>query len=514
MAQTFASKDGNSIIVSVFPAAKGLQSGIVSAFAEPESCILTDNMIHPTSGARTTRPGLFRYMSNDTPLGGSGGIRFLLDHFRTVSGVKEQKVIAVANKTIYANSVGGPFVPVGTFSNSNDVDIVTGDGFVGLALLGIKGNGMYSYNHTALSQIATAPSGAYIVRKHRGSVWVAGNPDSPETLYKSNTEDPTDYSTGTSDAFNIDLGASDRTGLLAICPEYLGRLYLGKYSSLYEIDTSVASFPVRPISDTIGIISHNGVIATPGDLIFPSARGLHSMKATQQYGDIADTFLSRPVEDIWLSRIDFTRHEEISAAFAQEYNSYLMVYPEKVTGNYNLLGLNLLTGNIYHWDDFGTTYVTRHIDPDDGRQRTLHGREDGDIAHQSYMEDALYTDFNSSYTSSFTTPPIFPMGVPGPDFRFTRCTFFFNPRSVKDISITYQIDGDVSRTASIIQSDLTLGGRMVKKTVELAGVGQSVSFTFSCSSSVTSEGAAMELLGYNINCVPSVDKFNAVQLGT
>lgn len=511
--QNFTSKDGQNLILSVFPASKGLTSGIVSAFAPADSKFISENLVHPISGSVRTRPALKQYMTN-APLGGVRGLRYIFDHFRTVSEVKQQKTIIVANKGFWADNGTGTFSHLGNFSSTVPVDIVTGTSLAGVSVFGVKSVGLKQYNHTTLSDLTTGePQSCYIVRKHRGSIWACGNPEFPEVLYKSNGESITNFTTGTSNSFNIDLGASDAKGLTAICPDFLGRLYLGKQTAIYEMDTSVTSFPVRPITEAFGILSHNAVVVVGGDLIFPSLRGLHSMQAALQYGDISETFLSRPVSNLWLEKIDFDRAEEINACFSQEFNSYLMVYPDKTTGEYNLLGYNIVEGAFYHWDSLGISYLGPQINSTTKFHRVLFGKDDGSIDYIEDLHSADYLDTGGdNYISRFKTPPMFPSTAPGPTFRFTRAEIFFIPRSTAPITLEYQVDQKPAQTVTISQSDVTLNGGMCKKIVDLSGEGQSITFDFSCSASSSGTGAAMEILGYNVHCLPSGDVYSTVQV--
>lgn len=517
MAQRFASKDGSNIILSVFPASGGLASGVIGAFSPPEAKPISINMMHPSSGACRTRPGLLNQMQN-APLGGIGGIRTILDFFRTVDGVKAQQTVIAANKSFWIDSGSGTYSPLQGYSSGNDIDIITSTSLVGLAIFGIKGVGLKQYNQTTMSDLTSGgPQDGYIVRKHRSSIYVAGVPDFPETLWKSDTENPTDFTTGTSDIFNIDLGVSDAKGILALAPEFLGRLYIGKLNSIYEMDTAVTAAPIRPITETIGIVSHNGVVAVGGDLLFPSLRGLHSMRATQIYGDIQDYYLTRPINNIWLNKINFDRAEEITACFSQEYNSYFMVYPDKNTNNYNLLGYNINDGSFYHWDDFGCTYVAPQIDFTTKAMKTLFGMRSGKIFTMEPVNDVLglsstFLDLGTPYTSSFTTPPMFPAGSPGPQFRFSKVDVFFTPKSAADITVVYKVDDKLPVTRTISQSGLTINGEMCKKTIDLTGEGQAITLTFSCTSSVSNAGAGMEILGYNIYCLPAGDIYQTVQV--
>ena len=512
--QNFTSKDGTQLILSVFPANKGLTTGLVTAFTPADSKLVSENLVHYTTGGVRTRPARIQYMTN-LHIGGVRGTRFLMQHFRTVSGVKQQRTIAAIDGGFWEDPGSGTFTHIGNYgATTTPVDIITGTSLVGVAVLGVKSVGLKQYNHTTLSDLTTGSAQqCYLARKHRGSIWAAGDPDSPEVLYKSNGETITDFTTGTSNSFNVDLGVSDPRGLTAICPDFLGRLYLGKYNSLYEMDTSVSTFPIRPITESYGIISHNAVVTIAGDLIYPSTRGLHSLQATIQYGDVSETFLSKNISNIWLEKIDFTRSEEINACFSQEFNSYLMVYPDRTTGAYNLLGYNITEGSFYHWDELGVSCVGPQLDPTTGFQRILFGKDEGSVDYMERYTGATYVDHDDGpYTSRFKTPPMFPSVVPGPTFRFTRAEIFFVPRSTSPITLEYQVDQKPAQTVSISQSEATLNGGMAKKIVDLSGEGQSITLDFSCTSSSLDAGAAFEILGYNLYCLPSGDIYSTVQV--
>src|SRR4030095_279393 len=105
--------------------------------------------------------------------------------------------------------------------------------------------------------------------KHRNAIYLAGDSNNPEVMYKSEDENPTVWSGGTSDIFNIDLGASDPVGITTLSPTLFGRMYVGKFNSIYELQTFAGGQSINPLVDGIGMISHNATIATQNDIIFP-----------------------------------------------------------------------------------------------------------------------------------------------------------------------------------------------------------------------------------------------------
>ncbi len=512
--QRFTSKDGTRVIVSVWPASGGLFSGVVPGFAPPDALASSNNLIHTIDGSRRTRPALIPYSS--VPAFGAP-VKWMFDFWRTIAGVKTQQILAIAGDTLWADAGDGNFQPV--FSFPANEGAYAGDALVGLAVIGVKGLGLYTYNQLVAPTIldpANEPDGAWIPRKHRGSIYAIGSPESPEQLYKSATEDPTDWFVGgTTRQFKIDLGASDAKGLTALYPEIQGRLYMGKYNSLYELDTSVTTPILRPMSSTQGVLFHNTVVSVgPSDALFVSESGLHSLPTTAQYGDLAEAFISRAVNDIWKNRMDFSNPYGFSACYSKDYGCYLLSYPDKVVGGRSVLGYHVAQQQFFHWEDCDITFFMTGIKQPEFRQTVYCGMADGDVRQLAFSEDVSFLDAGRyGYASSFETPPIFPAAAPGPMFTFNQLAIYYRPRGSLPFTVTYQIDGNQPKSMTIAQGTVTTPGKMRKIEIPLSGLGTSITISVSTQAGAINTGAGQEIVGYNIYCLPAAEKWSNMELG-
>lgn len=526
------------VSVSIFPANKGLHSSVPSALVQHEELNQSRNLIHTTSGSRRTRPGIEPYYLSG--IGDGGPVRGLLDHWASPVSTKTQRVIAgVQNSTdesilsVYADNADGVFerilVSNGTITTSPEGFVPTGfmsfDAMVDLAIIGFQGlNRIATYNQTgSLQFITTTPAAGWIVRKHRNAIYLAGDVNNPDVLYKSEDEDPTSWFGGTSDIFNIDLGASDPVGITALSPTLYGRMYVGKFNSIYELQTFAGGQSINPLVEGIGMISHNAVVATQNDIIFPSTRGLHSLATTQNYGDVSSTFITFPINDIWNETIDFTQAQKMSAAFVPEYNSYLITVPKRFSTDFDLIGYNIATGDLFHWENFNASFLST-VKDSQKRTRLLVGTNDANIGLGRTINDNTFEDFLESFASGFKTGNIFPTGQPGTQWSFKHLTVFYRPVSTRNIQVIYTIDNketgtlqfDQSGASGVLLKNFVLGVDILgatstgyqQQTKELVGYGNSIQLDFN------TEDGAMEIFGYEVQCEQVGDATIPVSAGT
>lgn len=520
-------KDQPRTSVNIFPATKGLQSAIPAALIQHEWLNQSRNLIHTTNGSRRTRPGIEPYYVSG--FGSGDAVKCLIDFWRNVSGVKTQKVVAITSGKIFSDAADGVFSSITTvgdeFSASAKISM---DALVGFLVIGVSGEVPRKYLMSgAVTDLGGSPPTAWIVRKHRSSIFLAGDANNPDVLYKSGLEAPEIWSGGTSDTFNVDLGSSDPVGLTALSPTLYGRMYIGKWNSIYSLNTYNGIQAIEPISETIGIVSHNAVVATHNDLIFPSVRGIHSLQTTQTYGDVENTFITFPVHDIWTQTVNFDRSQEMSAAFIPEYNSYLITYPKRGSETFDVLGYNIVTGDIFHWSDFGASFLTTFRDSQ-RRTRLLIGTQDANIGLGRLMTDVDFSDFMESFSSGFKTGNIFPTYQPNSVWSFKNLTVFFKPRSGRPMVVTYFIDNKEIGTLNISQT--SSGGTLLKDFIlaenslgaannytavkkELNGYGNSIQLDFNVEPPGEDLPVGMEVYGYEIDCEQVGSTFVPISTG-
>jgi hypothetical protein len=519
----YQSAKRKTTVVSIFPADKGLNSSLPLVFQPADALSISNNLIHTTSASRRTRPGIEPY--HVSGMGSGSNVKLIKDFWRTSGSTQNQQVVTIADGRIYADNANGVFTQIGSINSSSNYIGVSADTLVGFTIIGVEGQAPLGYIQSGSTfELEGFPPNGWIVRKHKSSFYIAGDSSTPHSVYKSDTEDPEDWLTGTSDQINIDLGASDPYGITALFPDIFGDLYVAKWGSIYRLTTSTSPIAVVPVINTIGCLGHNAAAAVQNDIIFPSYRGLHSLSTTLNYGDVETSFLSFPVHDIWQNRIDFSRGKEISGVFIPEYNSYLMTFPRRGGDIWDLLGYNTITKDFFYWEDFGATFLSTFIDAYK-RTRLIIGTENANVGLLSPLEDETFTDFLVAFSSSFTTPRIFPGQLPGNTWGFKNLTVFFKPTS-DTINVTAQVDDQNLKTyeinSVITGGELgefllgvdTLGGAsdLSKVSLPLNGYGSSIRIGFNCTPTLPTEGKSMEIFGYNIECESTEDTMEQVTL--
>ena len=506
----------------IWPASGGLDQSSIPGTAKPEKLEDCDNVLFTVNGSRKKKWGLNTYYRSGYTPTVSQGFRGLTDFWRNVSNVQTHKVVSFVGNKVWADAADGRFTDITGAASLVAGDQVIFDVFEGLQLLFFENAVPYKWNMVGnIAVLGGVPASCSLGRVHKRRVWLAGNKAAPHRLYYSAVDAPEDYTLGSGGgSLDLDSGDSDPVGIVAIFPSFFDDLYVAKRRSLYRIreiydydqttGEFVTTFKVEPVIKGIGCISHNSVIATPNDLIWCSERGIHSLRATDQYGDVDAAFLSFPIHEFYNSNVNFSKAKNMWAVYAPELNSYLLAFTRRgQSHNVDLLGYNLVLGEWFRWQNYDAAALCQFVDSR-GKTRILVGQEDLNIG---ILDQDLVTDLGTSYSMYCTTPIIYPMGRPDVEVDYKNLWLFFKPQDSGNIYVSYQIDDKDSITETVDQRDDTgdiigtaiigqgiIGGAGTIKTVRvpLQGAGRGIRFTFSQIPTSTTTGEDCDIYGYII----------------
>lgn len=173
-----------------------------------------------------------------------------------------------------------------------------------------------SYDGTTAQNLAGSPPRFSFSTPHYGRQFAAGVYANPSTLYYSVAFDPEDWTGSGSGSIRIDPNDGDMiTGIAS----YKGELWVfkGPYKgSIHRITgTSNSDFAVKPfIKAGLGAAWHNSIFQFGDDLGFVSQYGtVHSLKATDAFGDFLESAISRPIHRWIREHLNFTRLRNIWA---------------------------------------------------------------------------------------------------------------------------------------------------------------------------------------------------------
>lgn len=503
-----------TVSVEIFPAIGGLQTANNPALIPKESVSDMNNIIFTNDSSKRTRPGKLRLDSETTEV---EEFRFLFDFWFNDpdTGSQTHQIVKIADGVFYADG-GADFVFEDKTGSTSIVasDVVVSDVFENLLMItsqntepkGFLGNG-------TLKNLGGSPRNGSLIRSHAGYAFLSGIRADPHAIDRSYAGDCQTWTGVGTETIYVREGDGDPVGITALFPSFNDVLYVAKRRSIYAItQPSAGVFAVADVVRGLGCVSHNSVVAVQNDIIYCSERGVHSLVTTDKFGNVESTFLSAKIHDIYNDDIDFSRAEQIQAAYIPEFNSYIMTVPIK--GSYynrDAFGYNISVGEWYRFKEFNAQILTSYTD-ENKKTRLMIGDKDGRI---SILDTNTKVDFGSeAINSSFKTGIIFPNGIKN-IVSFKSITCLYKPQGISTFQVTYSVDGNEIDTVEFDQTgsiatplgpQFILGvaklgngaGQIKTETKELKGNGRGIQLTFNRNPGDDDLTQGLEILGYMI----------------
>lgn len=148
---------------------------------------------------------------------------------------------------------------------------------------------------------------------HANRVWVWGANANPSRITYSSSTDAEDYTGADTGSIDIDPEDGDR---IVGAVSYKKKLVIFKgpnKGSIHVIEgtapTGADAFSRTLLVRGIALQTHNSIVPVLDDIWFASDRGIHSLAATEQYGDFHGAFLTRFLQSFWRENVSRTRLE-------------------------------------------------------------------------------------------------------------------------------------------------------------------------------------------------------------
>lgn len=424
----------------------------------PKDIIESNNIVYSTYSTKKLRPGIQQAFTQP-PFRGNHVLQqvdFWRQGQQRVVSWDGTRLIATNPANGVAEDITGP-EPLPT-----DV-VVTFVVFVGLLLIFFSGGATNIKIWTMAGPITDlnpslpkAPFG----RIWLNSLWIP-DPTVQGRLLSSVPGDPADFTSSGAGVYDLDVGDGAPEGITAIFPPFFKSLYVAKRLSIYQGVINVlvdGSFIVvfTKISDGVGCISHNGVIAAESQIYFPSDWGWHTFESTNKISGIDTELLSTEIQPVWVNDTNFNRSQYITGTYNRDLNSLMIIFP---AASYNfptdLWGYSLVAKKWYRWSNFNHTSICPYVEASTRRLRTLVGSSTGDVG---FFNLDITTDYGDrKYGCSFISGIIAPSGVPGDNFAFNYISPIFVPQIGGTFTITYKIDGKTIERKEFNMRDDTLG---------------------------------------------------------
>lgn len=450
----------------LYPWIQGLNTAEDPIIADPQTLQIADNIVISNSGARQKRGGQAHVNTAAiTVTATAQDFVWGIDYWSNVSSAKRQYYVAASTQNkILRSATGASWNSFCTISITVTRGKTTGVVFQEDLIIGYDGAQKplkWDNQNTATNIVVLggSPPNGRIVQKNQSRVWIAGNVSNPDRLYYSavfNHESWTPSSSlGTTSGF-IDVmpGDGDPDGITSIFPEVnQGGIYIAKRTKIYFVDTSSASpatWRVKTVSDGIGCIAHNTAVAVDQkDVVFASERGVHALSQVLDGTAVLEgSFLSKPIHPDYISVLDQSALQNMSAVWYPKLNSYLLAGKRTGVSTYETVYcLNVDFKSWYRWTQTPCDFLFTRTNKTSGKE--LNACAPSGFINK--LNQVALNDFGSAIPMTIKTQAIFPGGVVPGEKHFTNLIFLFRSKGTYTFSYSYNIDDNITYSGLIQQ---------------------------------------------------------------
>ncbi len=257
---------------------------------------------------------------NSVAVAGGAAVTGVYDYWKEgTAGAPSRKRILHAGTVCMNDNNDGTYVNLFTgltanaipnYSTFDDLLIIANDSGVDVPR---------SWDQVTAQNLAGSPPTFAFSCMHKNRQWAAGVQSNPSRLYYSINVDPTNWTGAGSGSIDIDISDGDQiTGLAS----HMDSLWVFKGPNKGSIHRITGSSPTG--SDAfaritfvrgIGAAWQNAIFPFSDDLGFVSQYGsVHSLSATQAFGNFEESALSRPINIGWIrSNLNYNRLRNIWA---------------------------------------------------------------------------------------------------------------------------------------------------------------------------------------------------------
>ena len=442
----------------IHPARGGLDSTKAATLLGPEELTEALNIEYDTSGARRKRLGTNRY--NATAITDAPTVTALEDYWRynSADGTWTQKFVATAGTQIWRDDLDGVWDSIGTGwgSNTAAVNIILAENVA--VFCNDINDAPQTWNQTTLAALGGTPPNFALGVYHQRRLFVAGTRLTPSRVDVSAAGAIATWSGA--DATNLIFDEDDSDRIMGLSKPFRSRIYVFKgphKGSIHEITGTTISgtgaYARNRIFSGIPCVSSRSVVTTPNDIFWASKYGIHSLTATDKYGDTEEAFLSRPIQADYrlLSQTD-ARLSQIVGFYHPTRNVVGWLVPaagasQNTTAFVYNLALKLWA--TYTYTGFNGASAQILLTPSTAVPRLYIGGYDGFV--RAADQTTLTDDNGSAYTARIRTPVYVKFGDVAHELQekqFYSITTFFRPKGNYNATLTVNVDRR-SQTANV-----------------------------------------------------------------
>lgn len=297
-----------------------------------------------------------------------------------------------------------------------------------------------------------APPNASIVRMHQGRVWM-NSKDEPDRLYYSSPFNPEQWSGyGDSGILDVFVGDGDPEGIISIDPPFKGSLFIKKRTKTYRIlGATPEEYGIELVTNGLGGVGHHAVAPIDlDDALYVSYKGIHSLAATNSYGDFQAAFLSKKIQssfsDFVSGRLKYTQTQYVSSL-----NSVFIAISSgnsSQTRNDAIYIYNTKFKEWYRWPNIEAACLS--VRNNSSNEQLLIGDYEGRI---SYAQNGTFSDYGTdAILYRIKTGAIYVDGNPNTVKAFKRIGFLFKPKGQYTFTVKVKIDNNQTQSLAFSQS--------------------------------------------------------------
>lgn len=459
--------------MALLPWTGGLNTSLDASMIPVNQLTVADNIIVSTRGSRKKREGINH--DYDDQNAGTDTIIGLHDFWYGTS-TKTQKLVAVNSARVqYSYSSGtrttltdGGTAWSGTLTTCS---MVTFNNQVIMAVDGASNVVKMWAGSGSVADLPGSPPTGSILGTHIGRLWMNDKANA-DRLHYSPAFDHTKWNgTGDSGAIDIGVGDGDPDGITAIFPSFKGDLFVAKRTKLYRlVGQNPESIQVIKVSDGIGCISHNSVVAVgQDDLMWLSEKGIHSLQAVNAYGDFTSADVSSDIQGSFNDQFTRSRLKYSWGAYLPQINSVAWAFTETsglsrslTTSSVNnaVYLFNVPLKSWYRWPDVPCSSMI--VSNDSDQKRFYFGTHTNRISKT--FSGVTYDQVGNSGTHTairmrVKTGQMFPPGVdPTALIGYKEFILYFRPQSETNISVSVKIDKQTTPAENQLVYNEATGG--------------------------------------------------------
>jgi hypothetical protein len=297
--------------------------------------------------------------------------------------------------------------------------------------------------------------------EHQNRLFGAGDPDNPYRVYYSADKQPNVWFAPAPDNVIADFDTVINAGYVGIpgkkgdmvtagMGDYYGISVVWTRTGVWRIDGhGPTSYGRQAINQDVGCETSNATAQVGNDVWFLSRQGVHTLSATDKFGNIEASFISAPIQNIWSqhpsSVLSISREYLENAKLAYNPHQGLVYVAVPLTGDKTAENIYVYNVNTQIWN--GPWSITNHAMENvevasPVIEIMMHGDDSGRIGYTDQTFKADFTTgsvdmlLESAYIDGRTISEI----LSGMKKTFKKLRLFIIPRGDWDFTVTWRVD--------------------------------------------------------------------------